>query len=199
MEDRPYRLTVELPGSGTFDAEGPEAAVRTDYGRFIDALIALNGSKAGAHTTAGANGHREEPASRETKEDAAPEQTAIPATGGSPPWQSPVDEELLRRVYAVNNGSVSLLVLPRTSQAAADAVMLVIYGFRARVAQPTVGADDLIAAVRQSGVPLPRLDKVLMPLLGEFVTKAGFKRGSRYGLTNKGLVRIEDLIGKLGV
>jgi hypothetical protein len=55
-------------------------------------------------------------------------------------------------------------------------------------------------AAQQSGLNrVERLDRALSPLIGPFVTAAGFKKGRRYGLTNPGIRRAEEILtGILG-
>lgn len=52
----------------------------------------------------------------------------------------------------------------------------------------------LMKAAIQSGLQVDRIDRTLTSAIGPFVTTAGFKKGRKYGLTNPGIRRAEDIL-----
>lgn len=178
MPDEPYKLNVTLPGGAAFIAEGPEGSVRADYERFLAAFSAP--SSARAERPMGASGS---PSDADLSAPPAP------------------DAALLARVFqAQPNGTLGLLSLPASEHQDVDGLLLLLYGYRVLNDEMTVLADQLLASARLSGLRgVTRIDRPLAPLVGEFVTKAGYKRGSKYGLTLKGVARAQQVLHDLGV
>lgn len=58
-----------------------------------------------------------------------------------------------------------------------------------------ITGSRLMKAAEQSGLhQVERIDRALGNEIGQFVTTAGFKRGRKYGLTNPGIRRAEDVL-----
>ena len=92
--------------------------------------------------------------------------------------------------------NVSLRALPTTDKAEADTFVLLLYGFRALKNQVNITAARLAICARQSGVEADRVDRTLAART-QYVTRAGAKRGTKYGLNNPGVRYAEELLTKL--
>ncbi len=94
--------------------------------------------------------------------------------------------------------TVSLKVRPEGAHRQADAALLVLLGHRELRGEEEVAVTRLTEALRQSGCPVARLDRVLAGYLKErLVLKAGQGKGGRYRLTNQGVKRAEELAAQL--
>jgi hypothetical protein len=107
-----------------------------------------------------------------------------------------VPQEIMSRVFRVNNGVVSLLALPRGDNAVRDACLMLLYGFAVLQNTPNVTGVTLMEACRQSGVSVDRLDRV-MDAQTEYVNSGGVRRGKRYSLNNPGQRRAAELVTAL--
>ncbi len=169
----PYKLHVRLANGAEFNGEGPKADVREDYREFLGAQSSqarsLFSGKPGNGTPAAAVGSSE-----------------------------PLDPAIIQRVFSfdANTGAVSLRILPRTERRDADALILLLYGYRALANQPDVNSGDLMKAARQSGLQLSRID---YPIAAhqQLITEGGLRRGKRYGINNQGVNHAEQLIRDL--
>ena len=127
------------------------------------------------------------------KTDATPaEPPSMPATI---PTTSAITPEILGRVFQSKGDSLSLLAIPNDASSA-DALLVLLYGFAKLKDTPNVTGVSLMAAAKQSGVQVPRIDRVI-DSKQEFITWGGSKRGRRYGLNNRGMKYVEDLIPRL--
>ena len=73
-------------------------------------------------------------------------------------------------------GQFSLLRLPQSKQVTAHGVLLLLYGYKKLKNEDNVGANALLAGLRQSGVQADRIDRPLQEF-SNLVHKAGTKRG----------------------
>jgi hypothetical protein len=163
-----YKLQVELANGAKFTGEGPEKAVKEDYKAFIEA-------QGGQQS---ANG---KPPQNHRGRDAIEHQIELP-------------DASLQRVFAVDEGgSVSLRILPRTERRDADALILLLYGFKTLGNSPDVNSGVLMQAVRQSGLQLTRIDQTIS-FYQNLITEGGLRRGKRYGLNNQGVNHAQQLI-----
>jgi hypothetical protein len=94
------------------------------------------------------------------------------------------------------DGTVSLNALPRTEKKDSDALLALLYGFNFILKKESVLCGDLLTAAKMSGLTVTRADRLLNGCNG-FVTKAGHKRGAKYGLTNPGIAHAEQIVNKL--
>ena len=169
----PYKLHVKL-GQAEFNAEGPEQIVREQFELFLRALNEGKGKPLAPTTPA-------------PGPPVPPEESPDPEPAGLPP-------EVRDRAFVKDaQGMVSLRVLPRTSETAADTLLLIMYGYKTLKALSEVPVIDLLRAAKQSGVPLDRIDRSIAPRRS-LVNKGGLKRGSRYGLNNQGVAHVEKLL-----
>jgi hypothetical protein len=107
-----------------------------------------------------------------------------------------ISEEVLNRVFRRDNDGVSLLGLPRSDDADADALVALLYGYNRLQNRPNVTGVALMQAARQSGVSLLRADKALHRK-ADLIMAAGSRRGRRYSLNNRGTIYAEDLVRRM--
>jgi hypothetical protein len=177
-----YKLVIKLPTGGEFQGEGPEAAVKEDYARFLEAV------KSVVPVPPSGNMSVVQP----LNQPLAPrsEAAAIVTEGAA-------DRSLLDRLFSVDRtGTVSLRALPRSERRDADTLLVLLYGFQALKGEHAVTSGRLMKAARQSGIQADRIDRILASQ-SAFVTAAGFKKGRRYGLNNPGARRAEEILGEI--
>jgi len=164
-----YKLQVELANGAKFLGEGPEKAVKDDYTAFLSSQSGqsqANGSLPPKNNTG----------------------------RGSSPINGAVSEENLQRVFSTDDGgAVSLRILPRTERRDADALILLLYGYRILANSQDVNAGALMQAARQSGLQLTRIDQTIS-FYQNLITEGGLRRGKRYGLNNQGMSHAELVI-----
>jgi hypothetical protein len=105
----------------------------------------------------------------------------------------------IEKILHVSGRVVSLTALPKS---AADAALLIMLGQKDLRNNVSVTGQEIGDGLDQSGLPVPRVDRVMDKALEEaFVLKTGIKRGTRYRLTNQGLSKTlniaKDLIASL--
>jgi hypothetical protein len=177
VDDRPYKLSVKFPDGTQFDAEGKEASVQADFQLFLEALRA--------------NPQTKSDAANPVKPDDPTPPNPNPAI--TPPTISP---DLMSRVFLVQGENVSLRVLPTGGKRDPDALLLIIYGFRALKNAADVTGGRLAICARISGVQTDRVDRIIAQH-DAYVTKGGVKKGKKYGLNNPGVRYAEELLTKL--
>jgi hypothetical protein len=187
----PYKLRVKV-GHSEFEAEGPEDAVREQFRLFLDAMNAAPPPLP--------DSPRLPAASPPSDDRFAPTPPPVPLALGpaaGPPPTGGIDADLLSRAFAnhAKNG-VSLRVLPSTQERAGDALLMLLYGFRTLKQQDDVSALILMDAAKQSGLQLERVDRTLARI-SQYVLRGGHHRGTRYGLTNPGVLRAETLLREM--
>lgn len=104
--------------------------------------------------------------------------------------------ELLGRVFLVQGENISLRILPTGAKRDPDALLLIIYGYRALKGTTDVTGGRLAICARISGVQADRVDRIVAQH-DQYVTKAGVKKGKRYGLNNPGVLYAEEQLAKL--
>lgn len=113
--------------------------------------------------------------------------------------EPPKDEERLEltshRAYTQDDeGRVSLVVMPETKNRASDSILLLIYGHSLLNGENAIRSVQLMEVLRQSGLRVDRVDRNLSAEARRFVIKGGNRRGSRYGLNNRGKAYAQDLL-----
>jgi hypothetical protein len=172
--DPNHKLHVKL-GDAEFIAEGSEASVKEQFERFLEAYKVVR------------------PPSRET----TAENGLLPEVASIAVDSSGIDHRVLGRVFALSkDGLVSLRVLPRGEGREANTVLLLLYGYQVLREQHDVLGSRLLQSARQSGMPMDRVDRSLAPHIN-LVTKAGARRGTRYGLNNRGRSEAEGLVQRI--
>lgn len=181
-----YRMFVELPNGAKFRAQGEVSDVRGDLERFYTLLNEIpKPTTAKAENTVTAdkpiNGNG-------VAHDTPREQPSLLAVDG-------LDSTLLDRLFSKDkHGTVALRALPRGENAESDAMVALIYGSSRLANEPQVTGSRLMKAAEQSGLRVERIDRTLASQIGPYVTTAGFKKGRRYGLTNPGIRRAEEIL-----
>lgn len=90
----------------------------------------------------------------------------------------------LERIMRVQGRIVSLTAIPSTSE---DAALLVMLGNKDMRNNESVTGGEVGDGLAQSGRPVGRVDRVMEKLIGEaYVLKSGFRRATRYRLSNMG-------------
>jgi len=159
----PYKLRIKLPDAG-FNGEGPEDRVRTDYQAFLDAYKLSRGTAA----------------------------LAGPALTSPPHAAVGVADALLQKAFLVKDDIVSLRHLPPSdsSARAADAAILLLYGFKNLSRLEDVPVTKLNEALRDSGLTLDRIDRYI-GIHASLYRKGGQRAEGRYSLTNPGEAQAE--------
>ena len=95
----------------------------------------------------------------------------------------------------VDGRIVSLTALPATAE---DASLLIMLGHTELKQNAAVTAQEIGDGLKQSGRPVPRVDRVMESALQHaYVLKTGVKRSTRYRLTNQGLVHARQIASEL--
>ena len=101
----------------------------------------------------------------------------------------------LEKIMNVSGRIVSLTALPETAD---EAALLIILGHTDLRQNAAVTAQEIGDGLRQSGRPVPRVDRVMESALERaFILKTGVKRSTRYRLTNQGAVQARKLASEL--
>ena len=167
----PYKLHVKI-GHAEFEAEGSEKSVKEQFDQFLAAI----GQK--THTDINSNG----------------QQAAQSADNGS--RNTEVDATILAKAFRELDDQLSLLHLPPTETQQADALLLILYGYHRLKDQAAVGVMQLMGCARQSGLQIERADRTIASHM-QFVNRGGYKRGSRYGLNNRGIAHCEEILREM--
>lgn len=167
-----YKLHVKI-GQSEFTAEGTEESVKQDYERFLAALSIV-------------------------PSPARPLTENLQIQPGRSEITTPdLEPTVLQRAFTEDQqGIVSLRVRPSTPNRVADALLLILYGFRFLRSQHDVPVIQLMEAARQSGVGIDRIDRAIAPHR-ELITYGGTRRGGRYGLNNPGVIMAETLLREM--
>lgn len=173
-------------GSAEFEAEGPVDIVNEQFTQFMAVVKATEPSpppsaqlpmppSTSANTSSKANG----------SEISDQLQNAPNLASG-----------VLNRVFRKDGDGLSLLALPRTDDAEADALIVLLYGFSVLTNKQHVTGVALMSSARQSGIQLQRVDRAINAR-DDLVLAAGNRRGRRYSLNNRGIRHAEQLIQEI--
>lgn len=166
--DDPYKLHIRL-GEAQFDGEGPQESIRADYAAFLDAYKVFQGTVP---------------------------QVAPPAPAQHPK-PAPLAEGLLQKAFVQKEDIVSLRHLPPSdnSTRAADAAILLLYGFKKLAAVEDVPVTKLNEGLRDSGLTIDRIDRFI-GVHSQLFRKGGQRSGGRYSLTNPGEAQAEKWLNE---
>jgi hypothetical protein len=104
----------------------------------------------------------------------------------------------LSRIFKEDERSVSVKFLPQTEQRDADVVLLILYGQKILKQQDEVPVTVLKAALKQSGCPIDRVDRIVARYVSDgLLRKGGMGKGGVYQLSNVGEQRATRLIADL--
>ena len=93
---------------------------------------------------------------------------------------------------------LSLRQPPRGEYPEADAVLLLLLGHKRLRNEEDVPVTVLTEALKQSGCPVKRLDRILTIYTKDYsVIRSGRGKGGRYRLTNLGLKKVDAIAGRL--
>jgi hypothetical protein len=101
--------------------------------------------------------------------------------------------EQVNRLFEDRDGLISLRALPRGANAEAESLLLLLYGYKTIKGTNNVTGVTLMKAAKQSGVNIDRVDRT-MGLNTEYVLKAGLRRGVKYSLNNRGVIKAEEVM-----
>jgi hypothetical protein len=161
-----YKLRIKV-GSHEFEAEGDKTTVMAQYESWKKLIesFAQRTLSAGSTVLEG----------KDKKEDIPEELTPLFET----------DQK---------RGLVTLRALPDGEQKHGDALLLVLYGYRRLRAQDEVLVTKIKSALETSGPAPGRIDRVAEPYQRDgLLVKRGARNASKYRLTNKGIIRAEEL------
>jgi hypothetical protein len=105
---------------------------------------------------------------------------------------SKIPKVILDRVFRQGD-PLSLMDTPKTDNAEADALLVLIYGHTEMIGQPEVTAAALAKSASKTGVDVYRIGRTLAAK-EQYIRSSGVKKGTRYSLNNRGIVEAERLI-----
>jgi hypothetical protein len=170
-----YKLQLKI-GPNEFFAEGPLDIVKRDF----DLWKAMIG---------------ELPVAPPASVDEKSKQLLLGSGDNAPPLREHAD-----RLYSYDEKQaiVTLRILPRSEDRNAEALVLLLLGFRTFMNMDEVPVTLLRSALRQSGCTVDRVDQVAGRFVRKgFVNKGGRAKGGRYSLTNSGLEKARTLLTAL--
>jgi hypothetical protein len=178
---QPYKLNVSM-GGDTFNGEGREEVVREDYDKWLAAKSAV----------------------RATVPPAAPSPPRLGGTGEEPPAAAQgipggLERATVERVLGTDReGRVTLRQRLTTDTPFGDAILLLLYGYRALLGQEWVLATRLNAAIHDTfGAQGDfRVDRALGKDLS-LVRYTGKKGGKKYALYAAGVAKAESVIARI--
>lgn len=168
-----YKLHLKI-GTHEFSAEGPVDVVKQDFELWKSLIQDLP-----AHAAA------QPPVEQEGK----------PATS-----TAPLTKEQIEKVYLLDDrrDMLSLRILPRSDDRYADALLLVILGYKVTKGVDEVMVTQIKPSLRQSGCMVERIDQVAAKYVRQgFLNKGGMGKGGRYSLTNSGSEKAATILNGL--
>jgi hypothetical protein len=180
------RLKMKI-GEAEFEADVPENEVQPMYHQFLSMLERRNQAAVPLSATGAKADQR--PAIEATIRAGSSMQQALGET---------VDDTLLARIFDLHeNGAVTLKVLPPTGpDTDADAMLLLLYGYRRLKNEDYVLATQLFRAAAQSGITLRRSVNEYMRN-SRFVIRGGQRKGSHYTLSSHGLAMAKEITARI--
>ena len=170
-------------GNVEFEADVPEDRVEPMYDQFLRALERRKGAadKTIRAITAGVK-------LSVSRAEAAEPSIAAPDSFGS---------GILRRLFDLReDGVVALKVLPKGAEQGAEALLLILYGYRRLKNEDGVLATQLHRAAAQSGVSI-RWPAYELATYDRFVNRVGRRKGSAYSLNGQGLAMAQEITTKM--
>lgn len=168
MDNTKIRLKI---GSNEFEAEGPAELVKEQFEAFKQIISLSQDKKRGEQSADFSNS----------------------LVNQSDIERLPVLR--LEKIMNVDGRIVSLTALPATAE---DASLLIMLGHTELKQNAAVTAQEIGDGLKQSGRPVPRVDRVMESALQHaYVLKTGVKRSTRYRLTNQGLVHARQIASEL--
>jgi hypothetical protein len=181
------RLKMKI-GEAEFEADVPENEVQPMYQQFLSMLERR--SQAAVPLPASAKADHKPPIEATIRAGSAAQ--AHQALGDT------FDDTLLARIFELRqDGAVTLKVLPPTGpDTNADAMLLLLYGYRRLKNEDYVLATQLFRAAAQSGITLRRPVNAYMRN-SRFVIRGGQRKGSHYALSSHGLAMAKEITARI--
>lgn len=168
---QPTKVQMKI-GDAEFNAEGSEELVNRQFQMFLDALASRG---------------------QQPTKDLPPPPPPPPGGGSGNGDQLP--PEVIHQAFIVNGQDISLRALPGGDDPITDALIMLLYGYRHLNERLDVSAGELTEAVRASGIPTTRIDRIIGR--SAHMRRAGSKRGTRYSLNNQGVARAELVLREM--
>lgn len=157
MEISKIRIKI---GDHEFEAEGPSDSVQSQFEAFRQLISMVPSNPA-------------EKTSHDDKEN--PQNQHINTLSSHVP---------LERILRATGRIVSLTAIPQSIE---DAALLIMLGHKDLRNSDSVTGQEIGDGLAQSGRPVPRTDRIMeKPIAAAFVLKSGYKRSTRYRLSNVG-------------
>jgi len=172
MEPTTHRIKVKI-GNAEFEAEGKPELVKKQYDEFMAAVASL-------------------PKAPITETPAEPKADPENNSGGAGTGNSKLPKPVIDRVFRQDD-PLSLMDTPKTDNAEADALLVLVYGHTELRGKPDVTGDALVKSASKTGLNVDRISRTL-DARRDFVRSSGVKKGTRYSLNNRGIAEAERLI-----
>lgn len=170
MESTMHRIKVKI-GNAEFEAEGKPELVKKQYDEFMAAVANL-------------------PKAPAAESVAAP--TAEPEPRPNAAGNSKLSTAIIDRVFRQDD-PLSLMDTPKTDNAEADALLVLVYGHTELRGKPDVTGAALVKSASKTGLNIDRISRTV-DARREFIRSSGVKKGTRYSLNNRGIAEAERLI-----
>lgn len=171
----PFRLRLKI-GDHEFEAQGDQETVERQFAAWREMIASLP-SPPPVPVPVGV---------------AVPVGLQAPAAQSAP---SPAAEAVnYDKVFRKDKRDVvSLTVLPQGDRALSDGGLLILMGRKHYLDEDLVGGAWLLDGLRDSGMPIGRVDRVFGDYYPNLVTTVGTHRATRYRLTNLGMSKAVEL------
>lgn len=185
-----YKLKVRV-GQHEFEAEGPPEAVQKDYASFLQRV----------ESEANNSTQYEIPAAKPSENGShggVPVEELVDRSlegefGFSGAVETQREAQQLSRIIRRDGSTLSLSALPQGDNREGQAALLLLLGHKIFLGTTVVTAVSLSQELKQSGLTIDRLDKIMNPYAeAAMILKTGQRRGARYRLTNVGLNRARE-------
>jgi hypothetical protein len=171
--DRPMdssRIRIKI-GEFELDAEGPTEIVQAQLAAFKELIGSMPREAMPAKSPFGDKDMQNRP------------------LGAEPPHIP------LEKIMHVAGRVVSLTALPAST---VEAGILILLGHKDMRNHVSVTGQEIGDGLAQSGRPVPRVDRIMDKAIEDaYVLKTGLKRGTRYRLTNQGLLKALNIAATL--
>ena len=186
----PFRLKMKI-GPHEFESEGDQESVERQFAIWRELIASPSASPPAAPSPP--------PAPPSPERTFAIGGLEFSASQFAPPPKPQEDAE--RREYAKifkhDGRIVSLTVQPQGAGRTPDALLVLLLGHFVFNGPEPVTGQQLSDGMRQSGIPVDRVDRSLGLHADVNVLKSGVNRGIRYRLSNAGMARAKEIAKEL--
>lgn len=179
-----YRLRIKI-GDCEFEAEGSQEIVERQFSEFKELLKSppVSNHQGSNNNGGGAN------------EGNAPKLLSEKIIT---PVSFATDQYWKTFKFDEKRNLLSLSIRPMGDAAQADAILLLLFGYKFLKEQDEVIVTQLKDGLEQSGFSVNRIDRAIAPYVRSlFVIKTGKAKGGRYRLTNSGTTKAQTLANQL--